>query len=123
MATPEYDQTVENKRALAKKLDAISWGLFFIWIGLAFLADVGWAVGLVGVGVIAVGTQLTRKYFGLPVERFGLMIGMVFVVWGLWELLSIPFGKGGISGSLLPILCVVLGIVLVASALLRKPRG
>ena len=108
MANREHDQTAENKRALAKQLDAISWGLFFIWIGLAFLANVGWAVGLVGVGAIAVGTQVARKYVGLPVERFGLVIGIIFVVWGLWEVLSIPFGKGRISGGLLPILCVVL---------------
>ena len=66
---------------------------------------------------------MARKSFGLPVERFGLGIGIVFVVWGLWELLSIPFGKGRISSSLLPILCVVLGTVLVGSALVRKPRG
>ena len=123
MANREHDQTVENNRALAKKLDVVSWGLFFIWVGLAFIAHVGWATGLVGVGAIAVGTQVARKYFGLPVERFGLVIGIGFVVWGLWELFSIPFGKARISGGLLPIFLVVLGIVLVVSALRRKPRA
>ena len=74
-------------------------------------------------GAIAVGTQVARKYFGLPVERFGLVIGIGFVVWALWELFSIPFGKARIPGGLLPIFLVVLGIVLVVSALRRKPRA
>lgn len=121
MATRDRDEMVT--RALAKKLEVVGWGLFFIWIGIAFLADLRWGVGFVGVGVIAVGTQVARKYFGLPIERFGLVVGIAFVVWGLWALLSIELGKGRISGSVLPILCIVLGIVFVVSALLRKTRG
>lgn len=122
MAEGQRDHTVENIRALVKKLDAVGWGLFFIWMGIAFLADVGWGVGLLGVGVIALGAQVARRYFGLPVERFWLMIGIVFAVWGAWELLHIQFGKPPIPGRPLPILLIVVGIVLVASALLRKPR-
>ena len=29
-----------EKGALSHKLDAIGWGLFFIWMGLSFLLDV-----------------------------------------------------------------------------------
>lgn len=122
MAESGHDQMGENTRTLLKKLDAVGWGLFFIWMGIAFLADVGWGVGLLGVGVIALGAQVARKYFGLPIERFWLMIGIVFAVWGVWELLNIQLSKPPIPGTLLPILLIVAGIVLVASALLRKPR-
>ena len=41
MANREHDQTVENNRALAKKLDVVSWGLFFIWLG--WLSSRTWA--------------------------------------------------------------------------------
>ncbi len=43
-------------------LDAVGWGLFFIWIGVAFLADLGWGVGLIGVGVIIIGTSAAGRY-------------------------------------------------------------
>ncbi len=122
MADSGHAQLAENARIPVKKLEAVGWGLFFIWMGVAFLANVGWGVGLLGVGVIALGAQAARKYFGLPVEWFGLIIGIVFVVWGVWELLRIELGESSISGSLLPMLCVVVGIVIVVSALLRKPQ-
>ena len=122
MANSQDDQTMESTRDLVKKLDAVGWGLFFIWMGVAFLADVGWGVGLLGVGVVALGSQVARKFFGLPIERFGLAIGIVFVMWGVWELLNIQIGEAPIPGGLVPILFIVVGIVLVGSALLRKPR-
>jgi hypothetical protein len=122
MANSERDPLLENTGVLVKKLDAVGWGLFFIWMGIAFLADVGWGVGLLGVGVIALGAQVARKYFGLPFERFGLVIGIVFVVGGAWKLLNIELREVAIPGGLLPILLIVVGIVVVASALLRKPR-
>ena len=122
MAEHEHDQMVEEPRALVKKLDAFGWGLFFIWIGIAFLADVGWGVGFLGIGVIALGAQVARKYFGLPIEQFGLVMGIVFVVWGAWKLLDFQLGETTIPGGLLPILLILVGILLVFSALRRKPR-
>ncbi|MFC1694280.1 hypothetical protein ACFL1R_12320 [Candidatus Latescibacterota bacterium] len=41
-----------NKAELARKLDAAGWGLFFIWIGIALLSNVGWGIGLLGMGII-----------------------------------------------------------------------
>jgi len=121
MAHREHESTPETKRALAKKLVAVGWGLFLIWIGTAFLADVGWGVGLLGVGVIALGAQAARKYLSLPIDRFGLVFGIVFVVWGASELLNIQLGETSIPGSLFPILFIVAGLVVVVAAL-RKPR-
>jgi hypothetical protein len=54
-------KTVQRKK-LNRKLDAIGWGLFFIWIGIAVLADVGWGIGLIGVGVIILGGLAAREY-------------------------------------------------------------
>ncbi len=107
-----------NTRSLANKLEAIGWGVFFIWMGIAFLADVGWGMGLLGVGVIAIGAQLARKYFALPVEGFWLVIGIAFAACGVWELLNI---KASVPGGILPMLCVVAGIIILFSAFLRKP--
>ena len=37
-----------QSQKLDRKLDAIGWGLVFIWTGTAILADVGWGVGFLG---------------------------------------------------------------------------
>ncbi len=113
MAESIQDETGQDARALVKKLDAVGWGIFFIWIGIASLADVGWGAGLLGVGVITLGTQAARKYYGFPVDRLWLVIGSVFAVWGVLELFKIQLG-----GALL----IIAGIVIIVSALRRKPK-
>lgn len=120
MTNSKLDQTGEDRRALIKKLDAAGWGIFFIWIGIAFLADVGWGVGLLGIGIIMLGTQIGRMHFKLPVEGFGLVMGLLFVVAGVWELLKINLGQEPIPDGLMPVLSIVVGVALVAAALLRR---
>lgn len=97
---------------VAKKLDAVGWGLFFVWVGVALFADVGWGLGLLGVGIITLGGQLARKYFGLAFEGFWAVVGLLFVVGGVWELLGVRF-------SLVPIVLIVAGIALLLSATRR----
>ena len=54
------------RRKLRRKLDAIGWGIFFIWIGAAILADLGWGIGLIGVGLIILGGFAAREYLTAP---------------------------------------------------------
>jgi hypothetical protein len=54
-------KTAQRKK-FERRLDAFGWGLFFIWIGVAFLADVGWGVGFLGIGVIILGSLAIREY-------------------------------------------------------------
>jgi hypothetical protein len=54
---------------------------------------------------------------------FGLVVGLVFVIWGVWEVLDIDLDRGRTSGRLLPILFIVGGAALVISAVLRRPRS
>lgn len=56
--------------------------LSFLWVGVAFLASVGWGAGLLGLGVITLGAQTVRKCLKLPVKSFWLVVGVVFFVWG-----------------------------------------
>jgi hypothetical protein len=100
---------------LHRKLDAAGWSLFFIWMGIAFFAHIGWGAGLLGVGIITLGVQATRKYFGLKLEGFWIAVGFFFVVGGVWKLFNIQLG-------LLPILCIVAGIALLASRLVGGPN-
>jgi hypothetical protein len=119
MASIEHGQSNASRSDLIKKLEAFGWALFLIWMGIAFLANVGWPMGILGMGVIFVAMQLARKYFDLPVESFGMGIGIVFIGWGVWKMLDLQFGTGQLSGSLIPILCIVAGVVIAGSALRR----
>jgi len=93
-----------------RKLDAIGWGLFFIWMGIAFFAHIGWGAGLLGVGIITLGAQAARKYFALKLKGCWVAVGFLFVVGGVWKLFNIQLG-------LLPILCIVAGVALLGSRL------
>ena len=75
------------RSTLEKKLDEWGWGLFFIWVAIAFLTHVGWGFGLMGVGIITLGEQGARVLFGLKLDGFWTVLGLVFVVSGSWELM------------------------------------
>jgi hypothetical protein len=105
-----------GRRKSARRIDAVGWGLFFIWIGIALLVHIGWGVGLIGVGIIILGGQVIRKYSGLKVDGFGVVIGFLFFLGGIWELLNVRF-------DLTPILCVVAGVALLVSVLVGKTRN
>ncbi len=87
----DQNQSWPDNYALRKKLDAVSWGLFFIWMGIAFLADVGWGAGFLGVGFIILGTQVTRRYFGMKLEGLWIIMGLFFVLGGVGELFNPSF--------------------------------
>ena len=116
MSNNGCDQSKRNIRALDKRLDAAGWGLFFVWMGIALLADVGWAAGLFGVGIIMLGTQAARKHFALGLEGFSVVVGFLFVLGGIWEFFHVSLG-------LVPVLCVLAGVTLLVSALAREARG
>ena len=107
--------TVVDKQIRLEKLDGIAWGLFFLWIGIAFLANLGWGTGLLGIGIIILGGQTARKSIGFGFEMFWILVGFLFLLGGIWDLLSVRV-------SLAPIVCIVAGVLLLASALLTKSR-
>ncbi len=116
MEESKQDEAGQDTRALVRRLNTAGWGIFLIWIGIASLAGAGWGAGLLGVGAIALGIQAARRYYGLPVERLWLAMGILFAILGVGELFTIEFG------GLLPILFILAGIVLVVSALRHKPQ-
>jgi hypothetical protein len=107
--------TAADKQITVQKLDAVGWGLFFIWIGIALLANLGWRIGLLGVGILILGGQMARNYWALRFEAFWVLVGALFVIGGVWEMLSVRVG-------LIPILCIGAGVALLVSTLVGKPR-
>lgn len=109
MASPLADRTAE------KRLDSGAWGALLVWIGAVLLADLGWPAFLIGVGLILLAVQVARRMLGLPVEAFWAAVAGLFVLGGLWDLVQVGVG-------LVPILCIVGGLVLLASALAGRRR-
>jgi len=104
----------QEDRDLAEKLAAAGWGLFFIWVGIALFMDFGWAVGLLGVGIITLAGQAARKVFNLRLEVFWITIGLCFALGGAWRLY-------GVELPMVPMLLIMAGM----AVLLRSfwPRG
>ncbi len=116
MEEKNHNQRLTDNYVLHKKLDAVSWSLFFVWMGIAVFADVGWGAGLLGVGFIILGTQAVRKYLGLKLEGFWIVFGFFFVLGAVWELFKIQFI------GIIPILCIGVGLAVLVCALVGKPR-
>ncbi|UCC80607.1 MAG: hypothetical protein JSW64_04410 [Candidatus Zixiibacteriota bacterium] len=101
------------KSEWANKLDTMGWALFFIWVGIAFLLDFGFGVGLLGIGVITLGVQVARTRYGLKTETFWIIVGVLFFLGGLWQLFEpdIP---------LIPILLIIAGLIVLLSVMRKK---
>jgi hypothetical protein len=91
-----------------RKLGTIGWALFFIWVGISFLADLNIGIGLLGIGIITLGIQVARRRYNLKFEGFWVVVGLIFVIGGLWDLFQPDL-------PLVPILLIIAGIVLLLS--------
>jgi len=107
----------------ATLIESAGWGVFFIWIGIALLAGVGWGAAILGVGCIMVGVQIARRMFALKVDRVGLVIGLCLAAGGLVRWLGIPLDHAPLPAWIVPALFVALGIAIFASAWMRARKG
>jgi hypothetical protein len=102
-----------EQEILHRKLEAIGWGLFFIWIGIGIIADFGTGLTLLGIGLIVLGGQASRKYYQLKVETFWIIVGLLFLCGGLWVIfgLNIPFAA---------IVLILIGVLIVFTTLRKQ---
>ena len=112
--TKQVDEPKTNeKRDLEKKLGTVGWAFFFIWIGIVFLANLSIGIGLLGIGIITLGVQVTRKAINLKFEGFWVVVGLLLAIGGFSELFE--------SGMpLVPILLILVGLLLLVSIVWRK---
>jgi hypothetical protein len=102
-------QTMAGAVARSPRLDAISWALFFIWIGIAVLAEIGWGWSLLGISAIVLGTQAALYFSGKKADGFWVACGLVVLAAGVWELFDLTWPLGAV-------LLVALGMVMLANA-------
>jgi hypothetical protein len=91
-----------DRHQQSRQIDSGVWAVFFIWVGVVMLAGLPWALFLVGIGVLILGAQLARRQRNLEIETFSLVVGLIFLAAGAWDLLAMPW-------PLLPIVLIALG--------------
>lgn len=108
------DPEAAEKRELAHKMGTAGWALFFIWVGIAFLLNVDIGVGLLGIGLITLVMQVLRGINRLKLEWFWIVVGVLFLAGGIWELAEprIP---------VVPVLLILAGVLLLLS--ISRSRG
>lgn len=110
MEIPVQGAPQRQKHDAAARIAAGAWGSFFLWVGIAIMADVGTGWGLLGIGVITLSAQLARRLAGLSLEGFWVIIGGLFAIGGIWELI-------GATVALTPLLLIAVGLTLLVTAL------
>jgi hypothetical protein len=111
--------SAEKANDLIRKLDAVGWGLFLIWLGIVLLAKAQTSVALLGIGIIMLGVQLARMALKLRLEGFWFVAGLLFIVGALWQLADTRI-------PLVPILLIAAGLALVLTRFIpwqRKKEG
>ena len=101
---------------VTRKLTAAGWGLFFIWVAIALLAELGAAVALLGIGIITLGCQMARRFFDLGLESFWVVVGCLLLLGGICHLL-------GVKLPIIPIVLILAGLAILASILKGKRPG
>jgi hypothetical protein len=99
----------EEKRAQNGRLEAMGWGLFLIMLGgFALIPDdqIPRGVWSIGVGVIMLGLNAARYYYGIKLSGFTTFLGILALLGGIAQLL----GVDALDGALL---FIILGAYLI----------
>ena len=98
---------------LDRRLNAAGAGLLLIWIGIVLLASLGWALGLIGVGLVLLGEQLVRWFTNTKFEALWVGAGFFVLLGGL----IVAFDLGSI---LMPGVLIAVGVTFLVSAFRRR---
>ena len=105
-----------GRHDISGRIDAIGWGLLFLMTGvLVLVPGVPDGTWLVGLGLLMLGGNATRLYIGLPLDRFGVIIGAGALLAGL----------GALAGMEIPVFALGLiacGLAIIAGQLGRGGR-
>ena len=117
--------TLESKAPLSdgsrsNLVDSMGWAAFFVWIGIALYAEVGWGAALIGMGLIVLAGQLARRMMSLPGDGWGMGICLVTVGLLLW--LDVRYGTASFWSWVIPALFVAAGLMIGSNGWRRAHR-
>jgi len=107
-----------DKKDLNNRLEAIGWGLFLIMIGGLWLvpdAMVPAGSWLIGVGLIMLGLNVARYFFGIKLSWFTIILGFLALASGLGDFL-------GFDLPLVPIVLILIGLSIIFNLIFERKR-
>jgi hypothetical protein len=107
--TTEELLKTEEQKAVNDRLEAVGWGLFLIMVGGFALIpgdQIPRGVWSIGVGLIMLGLNAARYYYGLKLSGFTTFLGILALLGGIGQLL----GFDALDGALL---LIILGAYLI----------
>ena len=116
--TPEQEEELQAKIDQNKRLESIGWGFFLVMMGgSVIIPDETAPEGLwtIGVGLIMLGLNAARYYYGIRMSGFTTVLGLIAVTVGTMELLG--FDMLGI-----PFLLIIMGAYLLLKPLFDRKQ-
>lgn len=95
-------------------LTSLSWGVFFVWIGVSWIASEYYGVSMIhyvafGAGLILICLNIARAGLGMGLSKVGLLIGII----------ALAFGGTAVMGYPLPLwqtILILIGLFIIAEA-------
>lgn len=114
--TPFTRATTAQKRKLNRRIESVGWALFLIWSGTLLIApdelapEGSW---LIGTGLIIVASMGIRYLYGIRIDGFWTVLGLLALCYGLSDNL-------GFNLPVLPVVFIIVGVVILYNAFFRK---
>jgi hypothetical protein len=105
-----------QKRKLDQRIESFGWALFLVMSGILLIAPEDFApegTWLLGTGLIILGSMGIRYLYGIRVDGFWTILGILAFGYGISEFFSLDL-------PVFPALLVVIGAVIVYKALTGK---
>lgn len=99
----------------SRSVDSAGWALFFVWVGVALLADIGWRWSLIGTAIIVLGVQLVLSFRKQRMDVFMTAVGAVLLIGTIADM----FGS---AWSLVPAFLIVIGVVMLIDTVRGGPN-
>lgn len=118
---------MDNLENLKDNLDRVGWGLLAIVWGTTILFDfLPFEAGLVGTGLILLGTNIVRRVNQLPLKSDNVVLGILVLAWGGLEFgrpwLRQLFPSADLDWMVFAILLIGWGLILLTRAFLAAPH-
>ena len=105
-----------RRAELDRRVDLLGWGVLFVVLGVVGLApDLPADAWLIAAGLVFIGVSVVRAGLRLHVSGFTTVVGVVALTAGVASV-------AGLDTAVWPVVLIVLGLALVAGAVLRMLR-
>lgn len=112
----DYNEIETRQRFLNTRLEEFGWAVFLILLGVLWIMPEGYFTStawLAGAGIILLGMNFIRFYFGIKMSGFTVFLGVVALLAG--------FVSGfGVELPIIPAVLLVLGFSLLMRAAFRR---